>query len=380
MKPLLSIIIPTKNRYEYLIDVLHILKRIKHVGLEYIITDNTPDNGEFSKFIDELSDERIKYFHVSGNISQTENSDFALSQAKGSYVCFIGDDDVILENIFVMVDKMQEENIDCMIQDPVTYYWPDVDFKYSSGTQQAASFNYGNYSKHEFLEIDVTRELQMVMDCGATKIGLLPRVYHGIVRKEILDNVKGITGSYFPGPSPDMASSVALALLSAKTVLSKMTFTISGKSGKSASGMGLKHTHKGDLNKDFLPSNILTTWNNKIPQFWSCSTIWAQSAYSSLNAFGSEDRINYNALYTNLLVFEPGYTELINVKIKENFKSKKMINYLIFYKNYAVIFMNRVIDFFKRRLVSEKGNVTYTNIKTISECFRIVSDLVNQKN
>ncbi|MHA8072230.1 glycosyltransferase family 2 protein [Aquirufa ecclesiirivi] len=380
MKPLLSIIIPTKNRYAYLTDVLHILVGIKHEGLEYIITDNTPDNIAFSKFIEELNDDRIKYFYVRENMSQTENSDYALSKANGSYVCFIGDDDVILENIFVMVKKMQEENIDCMIQDPVTYYWPDVDFKYSSRTQQAASFNYGDYYKYEFAQIDVKQELEMVLDCGATKIGLLPRVYHGIVRKEILDKVKKKCGSYFPGPSPDMASSVALALLSAKTVLSKMTFTISGKSGKSASGMGLNHTHKGDLDKDFLPANILETWNHKIPQFWSCSTIWAQSASTSLKAFHSADRINYIALYTNLLVFEPGYTEQINDNIKEIFKENKVLNYSILYKNYTIIFFKRVFDFFKRRFVADNGNVTYTEINTISECYNKVNSLIIQKS
>lgn len=379
MKPLLSIIIPTKNRIAYLKEVLQILVSIKHNSLEYIITDNTPGNEEFSLFVEELNDQRLKYFYVKENMSQTENSDFALSKANGSYVCFIGDDDVILENIFLMVNKMQEENIDCMIQDPVTYYWPDVYFKYSSVKQQAASFNFGDKYKYEFAEIDVKKELELIMDCGATKIGLLPRVYHGIVSKKILDQINEKCGSYFPGPSPDMANSVALALLSTKTVLSKMTFTISGKSGKSASGMGLNHTHKGDLNKDFLPSNILETWNNKIPQFWSCSTIWAQSASTSLKAFNSEDKINYIALYTNLLVFEPEYRDKVNDKIKEIIKENKVINYSILYKDYFVIFFKRVLDFFKRRLVSEKGNFTYTNINSISECYEKVSDLVNYK-
>lgn len=379
MNILLSIIIPTKNRHVYLTEVLQILVGIKHVGLEFIIADNTPDNIAFLKFIEDLSDDRIKYFHVKDNMSQTENSNFALSKANGTYICFIGDDDVILDNIFFIVDRMQQQNISCMIQEPVTYYWPDVDFKYSSSSQQASSFNYGDYFKYEFIEIDVKQELENVLDCGATKIGLLPRVYHGIVRKDILNKVRDKCGSYFPGPSPDMASSVALALLSTKTVLSKMPFTISGKSGKSASGMGLNHTHKGDLNKDFLPSDILETWNYKIPQFWSCSTIWAQSAYASLKAFNSEDRINYEALYTNLLVFEPGYGEQINFKISEMFNKNKLFNYLIIYKNYGSIYIKRIINFLKRRIVFEKGNHTYTNIKSISECYYKVSDLVKQK-
>lgn len=378
MNPLLSIIIPTKNRYIYLKEVLKVLKSIKYESLEYVITDNTPDNATFSNFINELNDDRFKYFHIRENMSQTENSDYALSKANGKYICFIGDDDVILENIFVMVEKMQKENIDCIIQDPVTYYWPDVDFKFPSSKQQSASFNFGNYYRYEFIEIDLKQEFDIVMKSGATKIGLLPRVYHGIVKKEILDKVKVKCGSYFPGPSPDMASSVALTLLSSRTVFSKMTFTISGKSGKSASGMGLSHTHKGDLKKDFLPKDILDTWNYKIPKFWSCSTIWAQSAYTCLKAFNYEDKINYKALYTNLLVFESDYSVQVKDKIEEIFKEKKMINYFILYKDYGVIFLKRVFDFFKRRFISDKGNITYTGINSISECYNKVTLLINK--
>lgn len=373
MKPTLSIIIPTKNRYDYLKEVLKLLIELKQDNVEFVVTDNSPDNSEFYPFIQQINDSRIKYFHVKENMSQTGNSDYALNKVTGDYVCFIGDDDMVLDNIFDITQKMIAENIDCMIQSPVTYYWSDVRFRFSLNAQKPASFIIEDNYENDFENVDVDKELLSILDSGATRIGMLPRVYHGIVKKELLDKVKVKCGSYFPGPSPDMANSVAISLFSPKTIYSKLPFTISGKSGKSASGMGLQHTHAGDLNKDFLPKNVIETWNKKIPQFWSCSTIWAQSAFYSLNASGSNLDINYTALYSNLLVFEPGFKTKIEEKVKAYCTFSERLTIL---SNRLSLFFLRAKSFILRKYFSESGMTTYYDINTIKECYLKVNNLL----
>ena len=39
----------------------------------------------------------------------------------------------------------------------------------------------------------------------------LPKIYYGMVRRRCLQSVKVETGSYFPGPSPDMSGAVAVS-------------------------------------------------------------------------------------------------------------------------------------------------------------------------
>ena len=41
---------------------------------------------------------------------------------------------------------------------------------------------------------------------------VLPMFYHGIVKKKILDDIYNTCKTYFPGPSPDMAVSIAISL------------------------------------------------------------------------------------------------------------------------------------------------------------------------
>lgn len=376
MQVKLSIIIPTKNRYNYLKAVIQILIKIERQDVEFVITDNSTDDVAFEDFIKSLNDSRIRYFFIKHNISQTENSDYALSNAIGKYVCFIGDDDIILDNIFLMIDEMEKKNIDCLIQSPVDYYWSDVKFKYSLGSQRPSSFLFDDNYRCEFVNIDIEKELSEILQSGATKIGQLPKIYHGLVKMELLEKVKLRCGSYFPGPSPDMASSVALALFNPVTMFSKMPFTVAGKSGKSASGMGLTHTHIGGLaNKDFLPKDIIETWDIKIPQFWSCATIWAQSALSSLRASNSKLDINYSKLYVNLLVFEPHFNKEIQLKVDEycTVKDKLAIKF-----GRALLFVSRVKSFIQRKYFSYNGMTTYHDIVTIDECYVKVNDMIKK--
>src|ERR1035437_8241765 len=81
MNPLLSLIIPTKNRYEYLQIVLEILATIKDVDLEIVIQDNSDESESRQVFlvsVSKLNDSRIKYFYCNEILSINENSDKAV--------------------------------------------------------------------------------------------------------------------------------------------------------------------------------------------------------------------------------------------------------------------------------------------------------------
>ena len=47
--PLLSIVVPTKNRYYYLLKLIELVESIGSPELELVIQDNSDDNDEFLK-------------------------------------------------------------------------------------------------------------------------------------------------------------------------------------------------------------------------------------------------------------------------------------------------------------------------------------------
>ena len=78
MSYLLSIIIPTKNRYQYLQECLLSLRKLDPRRVEIIVQDNSDDTSSFKDFLNNLEAPNIRYYHQDGFLSQTDNSDLCL--------------------------------------------------------------------------------------------------------------------------------------------------------------------------------------------------------------------------------------------------------------------------------------------------------------
>lgn len=306
MNPLLSIVIPTKDHYQTLLPVLSwLLVDFKNLNVEIVVQDNTRENDEIRHFLEQITSKQLSYYHLAEPMPITQNCDIAVKNAKGKYLIMIGDDDYVISTIMDNVKYMVNENIDCLNSPTATYYWPDISFKYKTKLSQGHTLTFLKSFNKEYIELDAKKELVKVLNSGGTDYAELPRLYHGIVRKDILDEVYLKCKTYFPGPSPDMANSSALALYARKFFFFNFPFCISGKSKSSASGMGANHMHNGKLaNIPFLDKSLIAKWNHKIPYFWSGDTIYAQSLYHSINACNYKASINFTYLYAHLLCFE----------------------------------------------------------------------------
>ena len=74
-RPLLSIVIPTKDRYFCLkkfVELFHTVYTTQEI--ELVISDNSSDNSEFVEFLKELNDRRIKYAYTKEYLSVCEQS------------------------------------------------------------------------------------------------------------------------------------------------------------------------------------------------------------------------------------------------------------------------------------------------------------------
>lgn len=78
-QPLLSIVIPTKNRYDCLkkfVELFHSVYTSSEIQLA--ISDNSDDNSDFLAFLSTVDDKRILYTYTAEHISVGENSDRAI--------------------------------------------------------------------------------------------------------------------------------------------------------------------------------------------------------------------------------------------------------------------------------------------------------------
>jgi glycosyltransferase involved in cell wall biosynthesis len=317
-KYLLSVVIPTKDRYEYLKECVSTILDINSDKIEVVVQDNTKENKEIVDFFKKVNNKNLKYFHSSLALSQTENSEKAIENSSGEYICFIGDDDSVAEIIVSLTEIMKENKIDSCNVNMSGYYWPDVVFKYSS--KYSLSFD---LRKAKVERINTKKILKNYLKSGMQEITLLPRLYHGILSRRALDKIKTLSGSYFPGPSPDMANATVAALVLNKHFFVKVPVVVSGTSFNSAAGKGLRGEHKGKLSSvSQLPKDIEKTWNKRIPKLWLGNTIWPETSIKSLEnskAYEFIEIFNFYSMYARIWLKHKEY----RVVLKEYILSPK---------------------------------------------------------
>ena len=93
VQKLLSIVVPTKNRYYYLKYLIQLIEELQSDEIEMVIQDNSDDNEEFQNYLKEKKYSFIRYDYVKGQIPMSDNSDRAILNSTGEYICFLGDDD-----------------------------------------------------------------------------------------------------------------------------------------------------------------------------------------------------------------------------------------------------------------------------------------------
>lgn len=307
-RKLLSIVVPTKDRYKYLKYLINLVAGLKSDEVELVIQDNSDDNTEFIRYLNELKYDFIRYDHTSGQIPMAINSDKAILNSSGDYVCFLGDDDGFTKYLLDCVKWMEKNGMEAVKSAHVLYYWPDV----SQGSEKAAPsatilckrFT-GNVSFPNPVE-----ELKKVLKKGITDRGNMPLVYHSIVSRKALDKVYEMTGTFFPGNSPDISNAVALSLTIKKFAIIDLPLAFSGCSVYHSGGV-YATGKKGQPEISEIPwfrPDAEMKWDKKVPRVASNTLIWADSAINALKSMGREDlydMVNFNKMYSYFVMRNP---------------------------------------------------------------------------
>ena len=352
MKIELSVVVPTKNRHYYLKYLINYFKLINSDKIELIIYDNSESvlREQFISFLNIVNDKRINYFENDKELSQTENCDMAVSKAKGEYITLLGDDDIFSKHILEYINEWRLNKVDVVLPIKGVYFWPDIKSRLY-GDKHSGRFSVGQFTKN-IEKIDVKKTLNSVIKKGGSDIFYLPRIYHGIVSKELLDKIYLEIGTYFPGPSPDMANAIALSKYAKNYIIMDLPLIISGQSKLSAGGKGAAGNHYDEIsNVRQLPKNSSKIWSDKIPFYWSGKTIYAESTLKALEKLNMKQEIehfNYEYLYASCLVFDFRYKDRIMNCISQHIK---LFNRIKIWYYFILIWINRLFFHLKNNLI-----------------------------
>jgi hypothetical protein len=231
--PLLSIVVPTRERADVLVDTLAALLELKMQDVEFIICDNASTDST-PQVVAGFSDSRIKYSRSDARISMPENFERGLRLATGKYIMTMGDDDfVIEENLELALFRAERDNCDLVYWFRGCFYWGNY-----PNPALASSFSIPLGRGHFFVE-PVT--LLNISYLGFVQYQYMPGVYNSLCNRVFLKRYHDfLRGEYFPKYtiSLDLFSALVFCALSPSTLYQESPAIVSGISYRS-NGMSI---------------------------------------------------------------------------------------------------------------------------------------------
>ncbi len=321
--PLLSVVIPTHNRSKYAFYAIRSVLAIKDERLELIVSDTSPGtelNDMLSAEIPSiLNDVRLKYLRPTQQLDMTGNHNYAIANASGAFVCLIGDDDTITNETILVAEWAMKNDIEVISPDVMANYtWPDF-FSIHFGKGHAARLYLpkklgGIRTESSLIALDTA------LKTAAQGTEGLPKIYHGIVQRSLIQTIIAKSGACFHGSSPDVSGALGLSAVSGKFLIIQYPITIPGASGGSNTGRSAENKHIGKLSDERQTSAFERQgWSLGVPRFFSVETVWAHAAIETVTRIipSKVKLFNFARLFAICRVLHPSFAKEIELATDE---------------------------------------------------------------
>ncbi len=229
-KPLFTVIIPAKNRAEYLRHTLRTCTEQQYPNLEVIVADD--GSTDHTREVVEAAsrrDSRVRYVTPGGSVGMRENFEFALRQVKPGFVIALGADDGLMPHgIEGMLAVLTETRQELLAWAPPTFSYPSARLPES----QLVMYRQGRtriVRSADFLRRQASH-LHYLSDVES------PMFYvKGVVSTALVDRVRSRSpdGRFYTCPTPDGYSGIVLAGEVETYAYSGRPFSIHGSSQSS---------------------------------------------------------------------------------------------------------------------------------------------------
>ncbi len=381
--PLLSIVIPSKNRAVYALSAVKNILSIKDPLLEVLIHDNSDDDRLRQLLNEHISDSRLRYYFDTTEMPIVANFEKAMNLVRGEYVCFIGDDDGVNLELMEAVHWAKSNELDSIVGSQcVGYHWP-------KGSKK------GNFTVYPFdgklVYANPEEELQRFMKAGCVYYlnHKLPKAYHGIVKVSCLLELKKIQGEFFGGLAPDSFSSVSLSTIAKKVVWIDYPLIISGSSTASDQTHRTTDAKKMELRDapHFLGKKDYP-WPAIVPEVYAGETIWGASSVRALEATRREDlikKIDTLKMGAIVCMATPHHLDHVSKiylrKLNKDWSETKALRalkrqiFLINFENFRKKLLNRV-----KKILQNKKAVRFDDVPTLDKSGEVLKKYLKERN
>ena len=260
--PLFTVIIPQKNRAEYLVHTLRTCMIQDYPNFQVIVSDDCSEDNSV-EVVQELAkrDNRIKLFAHSHHLGMRDNFEFALNQVKEGYVMALGGDDGLLPNcIWKMYEIFKTTGLKLLT-------WPNAGFGYPS-SEGGKNILWVRREKPEIKKLKSSDYLKKISNTFNYLVDDCPMFYvKGIASVDLIDKVKSRTSDhcFYYCPTPDGFSGVVLAGEVEEYAYSTEPLSINGSTNKSQGRNYMRSDEKSKAEAEqFFNDNIRRTMHREL--------------------------------------------------------------------------------------------------------------------
>ena len=369
-KPLFSILIATKNRIPYCINVIERILKYSDQDFELIIQDNS-DSLLLFDYAKKITDSRLVYNYTPPPFTSIENFNKVISLSKGKYLCFIGDDDCVSPEIFKTVRWANKNNIDSIVPSLSSiYWWPDATNKIKEKEKDNGHLEIRKLTLM-IKEFSTIGEVEKLMKNGASKY---------------LNLIKQKTGNFIGGLSPDIYLAVALSTVINKIVRIDYPLTIPGICNASTSYSTAINSNRGGF-EAFLStrSRGKYKWAKQVPKIPTGINVWADTALTSLTdleEFSLKKKFSVTKLLLSSLIKKQGdKRDIIKFYLNFNDADGRLIETYYIFKLYILKYLLKIYNSlkiyyiqFKRLFTTKTRSVRFKNVVNIVDALELFNN------
>lgn len=222
--PSVSLVIPTRERAAYLRFALQTCLDNPDADLEVLVLDNASED-DTAAVVAAIDDPRLRYLPSDTRLSMRDNFERGLKEARGSWIGFIGDDDGVFAFTVARLKAIlaAHPQVDAVAAARAHYFWPDL---------LASRRGIGLLPRRSGVEVRRSRAALRGLLADDNYYDL-PCLYHGFVRRSVVERIAAEQGRFFLSAIVDVYSSIALGAADIAYAYSRAPLFINGGSQRS---------------------------------------------------------------------------------------------------------------------------------------------------
>lgn len=227
-----SVLIPTRNRLEFLKYAVQSVLEQDYDDWELIISDNDSEDDVFG-FIKSLDEPRIKYSKTEKFLSVTDNWNRALDRSIGDYVVMLGDDDSLTRGYFTLVKKLVDtfDRPDFLYSRAYIYAYPEVMPGFPEGMLRKIG-NWGLWNRPDPWLLDINIARSLVKETFNFQVSFSYNMQYALMHRPFIEKLK-VKGKFFHSPYPDYYAMTLMMQKGEKILACPYPLTIIGICPKS---------------------------------------------------------------------------------------------------------------------------------------------------